>query len=235
MSLVDLASQKKLPPQQYLDYETVSWIKKSAVFPKSYDLTANAQIALPAVKKYIPNIAWFSPSARADTLHGIRHLLRVTAYASILNALYGNNSSKEVLCTAASLHDLKRENDQQDEGHAQRSAEWFVRNKAVVQKQYLTIFHTDQTTKIKNLIENHELTTQDNLQLQLLKTADALDRYIQPKKKWWMDESVLTIKPSEELKFFAYNTVVLSEEKFLQGNSSVESVTLTLEEFSNAY
>jgi hypothetical protein len=60
--------------------------------------------------------------------------------------------------------------------------------------------------------------------IDLLKTADALDRYRLPKTKWWQGDAFLKLLPSTALKSFAFDLVVESERRYLHGTDGVDAV-----------
>jgi hypothetical protein len=60
--------------------------------------------------------------------------------------------------------------------------------------------------------------------IDLLKTADVLDRYRLPKTKWWQGDAFLKLLPSAALKSFAFDLVVESERRHLHGTDSVDAV-----------
>jgi hypothetical protein len=64
--------------------------------------------------------------------------------------------------------------------------------------------------------------------IDLLKTADALDRYRLPKLKWWINDDFVIVIPDESEKSFAYNLVINSEKNYLSINDSVKSVLNSL-------
>lgn len=233
MSLVSEANQGQLPLNQFMDIETLNWIESNNPF--SADSTGHWEIPLNNLTKYRPKEAWFNDSSRVETIHGQRHLIRVTIYSFIIvEKYYPELESKldEVL-VAASLHDIKRFTDKTDEGHALVSAEWFIHNLHEVENTYNIELSEDKASTIYEAILSHErpyseeeLYTTDNTPgiLDVLKTADALDRYVQPKLKWWLDDSYLRLVPSIALKSFAFWLVTKSERLHLNGTTNSDSI-----------
>jgi len=74
----------------------------------------------------------------------------------------------------------------------------------------------------------------NKLFVDLIRTADALDRYIQPKLKWWIDDNYLEIRPDIKLKKSAFHMVVNSELNYIDSGNDIESVLLAITQISNA-
>ena len=244
MCLFKLATQKELPLHQNLDEETLSWIKSNVPDQiKNIDFSELArEVDLEKISCFVPMESWFLSESRINSLHGIRHLIRTTIYAHCLGLKLHEKQLNNLLI-ATSLHDISRKNDKNDMGHSSRALKWYQKNKRKVLSKYKVI-DVDNNI-IENLIKFHELNYEDLGQesfykrneemVNIIKTADALDRYVQPRKKWWMNEKYLKIIPSIELKAFAFNLVVSSEEKHLRGIDSKNSVLLSLKEFQGKF
>jgi len=69
-----------------------------------------------------------------------------------------------------------------------------------------------------------ELYRTNTLLVDVLKTADALDRYRLPKLKWWINDEHLRLRPSLSLKQIAFTVVATSEGNFLKQSDSHASV-----------
>lgn len=225
ISLHQLAEEGNLPIHQNLDRETLDWIKINKpdyLINVDYSEVVDS-IDVDRIYLLIPNDSWFSSESKINSLHGIRHLMRVTTYASYLSKSIINNVDRNSLLLASLLHDIRRKTDKGDEGHAKRSAGWYLENKDEIHSR-LKINEIDEKI-VTEIIEHHEKMLDTNSKLlNILKTADALDRYVQPKKKWWINEEYLKLKPSLELKAFAFELVTISEERYLSGYDSVSAV-----------
>lgn len=244
MSLIQLADRGNLPLHQDLDSETLNWIRKNEPNEfKNVDFSPIArQIELNKIAKFVPLETWFTSPLKVNSLHGIRHLMRVTIYTYYLSlSLPIDEKLTNSLLIAASLHDIRREDDKGDEGHADRGAEWYGKNDSSVLKKYevgnidnsfvgrlisLHEFSDDKLRRNRFYVENYQT-------VDVLKAADALDRYIQPKKKWWIDDKYLRLVPSIELKVFAYNLILRSEGKYLNGINSKEATLTSLIEMQS--
>ena len=66
----------------------------------------------------------------------------------------------------------------------------------------------------------------------LLKAADALDRYRLPKMSWWINDKFLTIKPKPEEKNFAFNMVTFTEKELLEKKSYREIIIKYIEKYA---
>jgi len=238
MSLVDFAQEGTLPKIQLMDIETLKWIEKNRPNFAKVNPPFTSKI-LEQVKKYLPPKQWFLEKDCVDSIHGIRHILRVIANAS--NLIFNRKTDLVLarnLLISSSLHDLRRKDDKGDEGHAVRARDWFIENSDEICRYFgLTLLMKD-IDEIANAIYFHEISygqiLSDNEYLKhkeiidLLKTADALDRYRLPKLKWWINDDFVIVIPDESEKSFAYNLVVNSEENYLSINDSVKSVLNSL-------
>ncbi|MBT9168891.1 MAG: hypothetical protein DDT19_02241 [Syntrophomonadaceae bacterium] len=235
LSLVELAQKKKLPKYQYMDEITLNWIiKNQPKFSIQNKYYINPSI-LKRYKNFIPSKNWFVEKREIKSIHGMRHLLRTEIFSTLLGDLYNFNRRKiQNLKLAAVLHDIRRRNDKKDLFHGQRSAKWFFRNFSRIKKffrlslldidieevYYAIYFHEKPYNKIYSTTNYKK----HKIAVDLLKTADALDRYRQPKIKWWIDDSYLKLVPNEKLKAFAYNLVVNSEKKYLESGDEIKCI-----------
>ncbi len=234
ISLHYLAEEGKLPIHQNIDIETLEWIKKNQ--PQNFKNIDYSEISntidIDVISKFVSDESWFTSKNKVNSLHGIRHLLRVTTYSYYLSNSINNLIERNSLLLASYLHDIRRKTDQGDKGHSKHGADWYLKHKKSILKK-INLENVNHAL-VNRLIEEHESSTHTNFNLlNNLKTADALDRYIQPKKKWWINEEYLEIIPSTALKAFAFNLVIQSEEKYLKGVTSKLSVIDSLKEMQN--
>lgn len=238
-SLYSLARDGELPDHQYMDEETLDWICFNNPFGNGgtqanmIDMSGLSRVA----KQYIPQRQWFTEPKVIDGIHGIRHLLRVTVIAYLLSKTYMlSEDDTQSLLISASLHDIRRHNDCADLSHGERSAVWFRDNHKEVESHYLLGKKAIDIDLIFQLILLHEVPYNDidkstflnERVFDILKVADGLDRFRQPKLKWWPDERYFHLRPSQELVRFAYREVVESETLFLLSGLSEESVLKTI-------
>lgn len=242
MSLVSLAIQKQLPPHQFMDVETLEWIKQNKPFKVGISTLDNTILreSVRQARNFIPCSDWFLDKIEINTIHGLRHLIRVSVYSSILYSLNKINVFRvEPLLIASSLHDIRRQNDNADVGHATRASKWFIQNKDEVMNFYKCRLESEEISFVSAALLLHEMPYSEllndkfyksnSLPIDILKTADALDRYVQPKLKWWINDEYLRLIPNDQLKLFAYNLILQSEERFLFGENSIDSIFNVLE------
>lgn len=241
MNFINQALEKNLPLIQRMDNETIDWIIKNE--PKLEEAVLDSKLLLfikENVKRYSPLEGWFSNKEGINTIHGIRHIMRVIA--NMAQITWSRKTPLETMRNsfiAATLHDIRRQNDKGDKGHAARAVEWFVKNLKIVMEKFGADLSPTDVDEISTAISLHEIPyaeiyfNNDHLRYKevtdLLKTADALDRYRLPKLRWWIKDEFLELIPTDEEKMFAYHLVVDSERKYIELKDSVNSVFGALE------
>jgi hypothetical protein len=184
---------------QILDLETLEWIR-SRQNPKIFSISENKADFKPLneeeIKEVIPKLEWFSNSNRALSIHGRSHAVRTTLFSYAICKLNNISSYKKHL-VAASIHDISRGVDNDDFDHGERSANWFKENhslfRGLTQKEkeeiYFAVYYHDieqENIPIEILDKNREI-------INVLKCADALDRFRLPKEKWWPNRNFFKI------------------------------------------
>lgn len=222
LSLVQQAEQRILPLFQFMDSETCDWIEEHN--PR-FDYSGRPTgIPKSLIRNMRLSPEWFQESRTSHSIHGIRHLCRCGWYSLYLGQLlrFDLNMTKN-LVIAAMLHDIRRENDKDDPGHADRAAAWFRSNVESVQSFAQGELNSNDVNAIAIAIELHEIpyhqfsiTVQQKyaraaLLTDGLKAADALDRYRLPKLKWWLDDSHLKMRLPNWLKQTAFDLVLQTE------------------------
>ena len=219
---------------QTMDQGTLDWIidnePKDLIGVSPYKI-GDKEIDL--IKKHVPERGWFCEEVRADSIHGLRHLLRVCIYSLSLS----EREDKRNTLISSLLHDIRRLNDNRDHGHGERSANWFMENIPMIEEKFEVTLEEEDKEEIYNTIFYHEISYEQMDEdvykkhketIDILKTSDAIDRYRQPKIKWWPDQRYLKLIPQESIKRMAYDLTVSSETLYLQGLSGVESVFKSL-------
>lgn len=230
-TLFELAANGTLPCHQQMDMGTLSWLVENGV-----------QLGLLKKQKSVVSSVssnFFLNKKLISGLHGQRHLYRVAILSQKLNVHFGNKCRASNLYIAALLHDVRRVNDNADVGHGSRSASWFLQNVSRLEKSFNRKFGKSDISEIYYSIYFHELPYEafssdpnyikNKTMVDILRAADALDRYRQPKLKWWINDSYLQLKLNKRIKQFAYNLVLLSELYYQVGFSNLESVYYSCE------
>ncbi|WP_367132227.1 MULTISPECIES: hypothetical protein [Streptomyces] len=241
-SLVELAARKQLPRHQYTDHATVRWIEANrpafADSPPPRLRPAVQQLVLHAA---IPT-AWLVEPCLADSLHGIRHAMRTAALAAALAEAEGiPEDAAATLVMAAAVHDCRRFHDKDDQGHGARAASWLTHNAPTICQHFRTTATAGRIDAAGTAVRLHERpydaftpdeTEQYNQARQvtdLLKAADALDRYRLPKLSWWPDSTRVRCTAFEALQPAAFELTVTSEAAHLAGLDSADAVAQALE------
>ncbi len=240
-SLVTLAAQRCLPRHQIMDVATLQWIKSNR--PRDFP---NGQVEHPpiSVARYaiVPS-SWFAVSSQTDSIHGQRHGARVALLAAQLAKL-GRLPAEETLeaVIAAALHDCRRLHDKDDPGHGKRAADWFMERHANVIAHLPPPAKDGRRYAIATAMELHDVpySALDDAQtrryeatrsiVDIVKTADALDRYRLPKLKWWPNHEHLRLVPPRWLHRYAFDLVLKTEGYRLSGLSSERSIVDALNE-----
>ena len=208
-NLWSLAQERLQPDIQNMDQETLDKIKENKpgyqISDTNYYLTAE-EVSL--IQDLSPKPDWYINPEIVSSIHGIAHTVRVMVYAVLLTRNLTNNSDREALLIACSVHDTQRMNDKGDEGHEDRVITWLSENFA----QHPLLNQVVLILKDASPLSKY------------LRAADALDRFRLPKVKWWIDDSYLEIKPVAEMKEFSFNLVVASEQLRLNGTGDIESI-----------
>ncbi|PYC82766.1 hypothetical protein C7C46_09565 [Streptomyces tateyamensis] len=242
-SLVELAARKELPNHQFTDSATVEWIKANRPdftpgWPQPLRDTTKALIEQAAIPT-----RWLAEPRLADSIHGHRHGLRTAVLAALLADLHRlDESDTATTVIAAAVHDCQRQHDKDDPGHGSRAAVWLGANADLV----WTHFHLRPTPtdviKAATAVRLHEVpyekfTADDRADharsaqiCDIVKAADALDRYRLPKLSWWPNSRYVREPAFDQLLPLAYDLVVTSEEAFLSGASSTAAVRFAVAE-----
>jgi hypothetical protein len=244
-SLVSLAARKALPAHQYMDAPTVAWIAShrdqfhapTPVGPLRPGPRARRLLAAAPIPP-----GWHVEPRTIASIHGTRHLMRTAALAAVLADLYGLvERDTATLIIAALMHDCRRVHDKDDDGHGERGAAWLGAHAAEVFAFFDVPCTEDRLRKAMAAIRLHEIPyaafsdrdREDHAHTaqvtDLLKTADALDRYRLPKIKWWPNDDLLRAVPPPWLRRVAFELVVETEEACLHGVepwTAVESALL---------
>jgi hypothetical protein len=232
-SLVTSAEQKQLPLHQYTDADTVKWIAAHRPdFPAG--LQALRPNLSPAVRRCLTSAImparWFPAANRVDSLHGQRHGARTAVFAAVLADELGlDEDTTASLVVAAAVHDCRRLHDKDDRDHGLRASNWLRAHCRHVYDHFALPVRREQVRRSAAAVRLHNVPyssfTDDDETVyaeaatltDLLKAADALDRYRLPKLKWWPNRHQLRLTPAPDVHAFAFGLVVATEWAFVNG------------------
>ncbi|WP_435601670.1 hypothetical protein [Streptomyces sp. C10-9-1] len=242
-SLIDLAARGQLPLHQHMDHATIAWISdhrpdlppaaRPALRPQSKELLAHG--GLPT--------RWWADPRLCTSLHGVRHAMRTAALAAVLaeaNDLCDADAATAIL--AAAVHDCQRRHDQDDRGHGSRAAIWLAANADTVWGQFGLAATPRRIVQAATAVRLHDVPYEafapddksDHARAELItdvvKAADALDRYRLPKLKWWPDSRYVREPAFDQLRGLALDLVLVSERAYLAGASGTAAVRYALAE-----
>lgn len=238
--LAGAAGQGSLPSFQYVDREMVSWIavhRPEFAVEQIWDVP---RVGLPVADVAVPG-GWLVAPAMVDSAHGVRHLMRAAVYAALLAVHCGlGRDACVAAAVAGAVHDCRRLHDLDDPGHGARAAAWLRQNSGMVVDHFGLGGGLFDVDLVATAVELHEVPYElfDEVQVQrygavrdvvdVVKTADALDRYRLPRLAWWPREEHLRLTPPTWLKALAYRLVLRSEASHVFGVPSDRSVAAAL-------
>ena len=242
-SLVDLAALRQLPRHQYTDPETVAWIRANRpAFPPAWPPALRAASRTLIQRAAIPK-EWLAEPKLAESIHGLRHSLRTAALTALLADWHGlDEHAAATAVVAAALHDSQRLHDQDDSGHGARAALWLAANADRVWEHFGLSATPRRVIQAATAIRLHDVpyeafSADDHADYarasricDLVKVADALDRYRMPKLSWWPDARHVREPAFDQLRALAYDLVVISESAYLVGADSSAAVAYAIAE-----
>lgn len=220
------AAVKRLSETQVLDEATIEWLKSQRdpelSVPHGPLLLSDLEKQTLATLDLPTN--WFASEERRETIHGQLHLARVAAFAAHLAREQGKDElTAQTVFVAGLFHDIARTSDKTDRGHGARSAEWLKANSASaeVHQTLGEVVEGVDFNRVASIVAAHDEEGLESDDIAIIKAADALDRYRLPKTKWWLNDEYLTLVPSSETKSLAFDTIVATEEAWLQNRDIV--------------
>jgi len=212
--LYKLAESGELPNFQILDIETLEWMQKNAGIPDFKSLTFLKKIkplAENLFRKLAPDENVFDIKKLSLSIHGLSHLARVMLHTYVI-CQEVNHKDYIAAMVAAAFHDVKRHTDKEDPKHGERAALWFEGKEA---KEY----DKNAIQTICSAMAYHNINyesipiielSKNQYIIDILKYADAMDRFRLPKIKWWPKKNLLKLKLSDEFfdfgKYLFYRT-----------------------------
>ena len=202
-ALYQMLQEKPYPVHQTMDSESLKWLEDNLEIQK-----VSIESSITGYKKFPLKDLDFNMDAffknNGVGIHGIRHQFRVAIFVWLLiQKMEFPLEYKEILSLlqVSLYHDIMRKNDNSDEKHGVNSAEWIKINYPQIDNRFIKAVE----------VHNQEVKDEEKtIYIKLLKTADAIDRYRLPKKKWWLKRELLEYHISEEdlmiFKNITYNT-----------------------------
>jgi len=234
-SLHDLAVCGQLPDHQRMDHATLDWITSHP--PKG----PQPPSPLPRQRLLLPEPKWFATPEGPAGLHGILHNARVSLLTGLLCEQHGlDHRTTMTLRAAAAVHDCRRLTDRDDPDHGQRAAVWFLKHHDAVGAQAgitssagaavraATALQLHATDHERFTIAERRAYQRTALWADLLKTADALDRFRLPLARWWPDLTRLRIAPATWMAPLAHQLVIRSERALLDGATHHQALAHSL-------
>ncbi|MER7045001.1 HD domain-containing protein [Streptomyces jumonjinensis] len=237
MPLVELAKQRRLPAHQFMDAATVTWIEINRPEPANISpTTLPPELSLLIRRSALP-VDWLADHRLYDSLHGVRHSMRTAALTALLaRFLEWGEEDTAVAVVAAALHDCRRLDDRGDPGHGARSALWATEHAPAVWHHFGIEPTGPRITRAAAAIRLHEVPydgfgpadlaeyASARAICDLLKAADALDRYRLPKLGWWPDMRHVRVPAFRRFRGIAFDLVLHSEAAHVAGAGSAEAV-----------
>ncbi|MFH0243071.1 hypothetical protein ACGRHY_11670 [Streptomyces sp. HK10] len=242
-SLIDLAARGQLPLHQHMDHATVEWISSHRP-----DLPPTPQPALrPQSKELLTRgglpTRWWADPRLYTSLHGVRHAMRTAALAAVLAEANGlDDADTATAVVAAALHDCQRRHDKNDRGHGARAAVWLAANADTVWDHFGLTATPRRIVQAATAVRLHDVPYEaftaddraDHARVEritdVVKAADALDRYRLPKLKWWPNAAYVREPAFDQLRGLAFDLVLVSERAYLAGARGAAAVRYALAE-----
>lgn len=237
--LVTLAEQRRLPRHQHMDPTTLRWIADNR--PTGWPDAPIGHPPMTAARYALIPRGWYAQPRVAESIHGLRHGARVAILAAHIARLM-DLPVRETLeaVIAGALHDCRRLHDQDDPGHGARAARWFAERHINIMAHLLPPARETRAVVIAAAMELHDVDYPTFTDWQreryeiaptvcdIVKTADALDRYRLPKIKWWPNPDFLRLIPPPWLHRYAFDLMLATERHRLEGTSSERAVMAVL-------
>lgn len=215
-----LAETRRLPDHQYMDRPTLDWIASRPPTGPRPPIIPSGVSAM----ALIPEPDWFASTKIIDGIHGIRHNARVSLLTAVLADHHGlAHEQARTLCAAAACHDCRRRNDRDDPGHGDRAAVWFRGHQSLIRDALRQPIDDVDERRAATAVELHDIDyarlsgeqqhsyRDARVMTDMLKAADALDRYRLPLQRWWPDPARLRIAIPAWIRPFAHDLVVAGE------------------------
>ncbi|MEK7078115.1 MAG: hypothetical protein AAB911_00960 [Patescibacteria group bacterium] len=227
--------KSKKPRHQFHDATSLGWLSshRPKSLPRNYKTDPKF---IRVVEKFQPwkqcKDSWFSNHLIKDGIHGFRHVCRVSISAIFLALTRNSNISQsemQAIMVAGLLHDCRRKNDNADPNHGVRAATWLAKRPKILVGHLLPFLPAIQfAISIHNdsyeLIEAKSAYKKFKFIVDILKTADGLDRYRFPRSDWWFSPHFAVLLPDLKEMSFAFDLALASEKIFFDTKNNPESM-----------
>lgn len=235
MNLREQLLNSPKPLHQFHDTVSLEWLflNRPNFLPRVYGLESSFVKIIESKKPWeICEDYWFTNNLIRDGIHGLRHACRVAIHSISLALQKKPNISFQeidVLILIALLHDCRRINDNTDIYHGIRAAEWFSKEKHIlppILKPFSKVIYFAITTHNDHY---EQIICKKDYQkfkffVDVIKTADALDRYRFPREDWWLDTDLVVLAPNQQDMALAYDLALVCEKFYLKINDNKNSI-----------
>lgn len=212
--LFKLLEIKPYPEHQCMDKLSLAWLYENT---KPIPIQPNSIVD--NYKRYpfdrcLIDLKSFMDEQQYSSIHGVGHSIRVSVYCWFIIQsldLEKSFSDKEIneLLQAGLMHDIGRVNDNTDLEHGKRAELW-IRGKFPDELSDAMLYAISEHSKPQSNLTNTNKKSQ--IALDILKSADALDRYRLPKEKWWPNKDLIPYDVSHLLELCKYITLATEQE-----------------------
>lgn len=235
MNLYKSLLQQKKPTHQFFDKPSLKWLfsHRPKNLLQSYEIDPIFRRAIERLRPWEKcKDYWFSSQLVKDGIHGFRHACRVSIHAisfAIDNNVNVSENELEAIMFAGLLHDCRRKNDNADPMHGIRSANWLANHSTILPKsvssflsaiKFAIYVHND----LYDDIERKNSYKKFKFFVDILKAADAIDRYRFPRDDWWFSQRFVVLPVSIEKLSFAFDMALLSELFYFKTKNNKESI-----------
>lgn len=232
------AQNKNLGTSQFMDLETLNWIKQNSGYIPNFKNNTNIKISIKEIDKlirFLPQYDWFANKENYKSIHGISHIYRVIINIFLISKLL-KVKNVDIYLLIASLHDIRRLNDNADQSHGERAAIWFKENSSLFDydsKYFKSIYNAIQFHEIEYDQIPTNVMSDYSSDINLIKAADALDRFRLPKEKWWTDINRIALKDSHIFLPLSQRLTIESEELNFKIGDPIEAISRTAHKIFN--
>ncbi len=223
------------PRHQFHDTTSLKWLSshRPKSLPRNYKIDPKVASV---VEKFQPweqcKDSWFSNHLIRDGIHGFRHVCRVSISAISVALSHNSNISQsemQAIMFAGLIHDCRRKNDNADPHHGIRAAAWLAKRPEILPKhlssflpavRFAISVHNDSYEDIKRKTTYKKF----KFIVDVIKTADGLDRYRFPRSDWWFSPHFSVLLPNPKEMSFAFDLALASEMLFLDKKDNLKSV-----------